>query len=65
MPLSDVQLHEFMVLWNKAAGYDISSDEARLIAADLSTYTAFWCTEYQAIERLMQSGTVRRSLLLN
>ena len=35
MPLSDVQIHEFMVLWKKSTNEDMSSEEARLIAARL------------------------------
>ena len=33
MPLSDVQINEFMVLWKTSTGEDISSEEAPLIAA--------------------------------
>lgn len=35
MPLSDLHINEFMVLWKKATGDDISSEEARQIVARL------------------------------
>ena len=35
MPLSDVQITEFMVLWKKSTSENISSEQARLIAARL------------------------------
>ncbi len=35
MPLPDVQISEFMILWKKATSEDISSEEARFIAARL------------------------------
>ena len=35
MPLSDVQLDKFVVLWKNATGADVSSEEAKQIAARL------------------------------
>ena len=35
MPLSDVHIHEFMILWKKATGEDMSSEEARLVISRL------------------------------
>ena len=35
MPLSDMQIHEFMVLWKNATGADVSSEEAKQIAVRL------------------------------
>jgi len=35
MPLSDVQINEFMVLWKESTAEDISSGEARLIVGRL------------------------------
>lgn len=35
MRLSDVQIHEFMILWKKATGEDIPGEQARQLAARL------------------------------
>ena len=35
MPLSDVQIDKFVVLWKNATGADVSSEEAKQIAARL------------------------------